>query len=124
MKNPIKEKSYTLAIEIVELVKEVRKSHKEFDLTKQLLRSGTSIAANIEEGDGAFSDKDFHYKFSIAYKEAKETHFWIRLLRDTSYINDDKANKMLSQLTEILKLLGAILKTMRNKTNETFYISH
>lgn len=116
MKNPVKDKSYSFAIHIVELVKEIRKSHKEYDLTKQLIRSGTSIAANIEEADAAFSDKDFHYKFSIAYKEARETHFWIRLLKDTYYIKEEAANKLLNELTEILKLLGSILKTMRNKT--------
>ncbi|MEQ8908378.1 MAG: four helix bundle protein [Vicingaceae bacterium] len=115
MKNPVKDKSYSFAIEIVELVKQIRKSHEEYDLSRQMLRSGTSIAANIEEGDAAFSDKDFHYKFSIAYKEARETHFWLRLLRDTDYIKEETAEKLLIQLTEILKLLGSILKTMRSK---------
>src|SRR5690554_3328897 len=115
MENPVKDKSYSFAIEVVELVKEIRKTHAEYDLTRQFLRSGTSIAANIEEGGAAFSDKDFHYKFSIAYKEAKETSFWIRLLRDTNYIKNEKAEKLLIQLTEILKLLGSILKTMRDK---------
>jgi four helix bundle protein len=81
--NVIQQKSYDFAIRIVNLYKYLATEKKELVLSKQILRSGTSIGANVEEAIGAQSDKDFLNKLSIAYKEARETHYWIRLLRDT-----------------------------------------
>ena len=81
--NVIQEKSYAFAIRIVKLSKYLIEEKKEFIYSKQIGRSGTSIGANIEEGIGGQSEKDFYSKIAISYKEARETHFWLRLLRDT-----------------------------------------
>ena len=85
---------------------------KEYTLSKQILRSGTSIGANSEEASGGISKKDFRHKFFIAYKEARETHYWIRLLKDSEYIEPKLAKSLLDDNDEILKILGAILKTV------------
>lgn len=89
--NIIQEKSYDFAVRIVNLYKHLSQEKKEFVLSKQLLRSGTSIGANIEETIGGQSRKDFYAKLTIAYKEARETHYWIRLLKDTSFLSKDTA---------------------------------
>ncbi len=81
--NVIQIKSYDFAVRIVKLYKHLSQEKKEFVLSKQLLRSGTSIGANVEEAIGGQSRKDFFAKLTIAYKEARESHYWIRLLRDT-----------------------------------------
>lgn len=90
---------------------------KEFVLSKQILRSGTSIGANIEEAQGGQSEKDFISKLTIAYKETRETHYWLRLMRDTKIIEDKLANSLISDCEELLKIIGTILKTMKNKKN-------
>ena len=85
--NVIRDKSYAFAIRVVNLYKYLVYTKKEFVLSKQVLRSGTSIGANVEEAIGAQSSKDFIAKLSISYKEARETNYWIRLLKDTNFIN-------------------------------------
>ena len=82
--NVIQIKSYAFAVKIIKIYQFLANDKKEFVLSKQLLRSGTSIGANIEEAIGGQSSKDFYAKLTIAYKEARETHYWIRLLRDTN----------------------------------------
>jgi len=113
--NIIVEKSYAFAIRIVNGYKYLCSEKKEFVLSKQLLKSGTSIGANIEEAMGGQSDKDFNSKMSIAYKEARETHFWLRLLRDTDFIDKKIVESILEDNEELLKLIGSILKTMKSK---------
>ena len=113
--NIILSKTYNFALRIIELYKYLAYEKKEYTLSKQILRSGTSIGANSEEAAGSISKKDFRAKFFIAYKEARETHYWIRLLRDSNYINKQLASELLAELNEILKILGAILKTVSNK---------
>lgn len=112
--NIIQIKSYDFAIRIVELYKFLSEEKKEFILSKQLLRSGTSIGANIEEAIGGQSRKDFFAKLSISYKEARETHYWIRLLTDTNYLTQEKSKSYLADVEEILKIIGSIQKTIRN----------
>ncbi len=90
---------------------------KEFVLSKQVLRSGTSIGANVEEAIGAQSEKDFMMKLTIAYKEARETHYWLRLLRDTGYLERQSAENILSDCSELLKIIGSIQCTMKNKSS-------
>ena len=85
--NIIQIKSYAFAVRIVKVYKYLCEEKKEYVLSKQLLRSGTSIGANIEEAIGGQTDKDFFAKLTIAYKEARETHYCIRLLTDTDYIS-------------------------------------
>ncbi len=87
--NVVQEKSYAFAIRIVKVYQYLCAEKKEFVLSKQLLRCGTSIGANIEEAIGGQSKKDFFAKLTISYKEARETHYWIRLLPDTEYINKE-----------------------------------
>ena len=113
--NIIQQKSFAFAIRIVNLYKFLTVEKKEFILSKQLLRSGTSIGANIEESIGGQSDKDFLSKISIAYKEARESTYWIRLLRATDYLTTDEADSLLTDVEEICKIIGAIQKTMKSR---------
>ena len=114
--NPAKEKSFDFAIRIVKVCRRIQEEEREYILTKQLLRSGTSVGANTEEAIGSFSDKDFHYRFSIAYKEARESHYWIRILRESELMKKDEFDDLIIRIEELQKIIGSILKTMRNKT--------
>jgi len=113
--NIVLEKTYSFAIRIVKCYKHLTTEQKEFVLSKQLLRSGTSIGANVEEAIGGQSEKDFFSKMSIAYKEARETHYWLRLLRDTELLDEAISKSLLVDNEEILKLIGSIIKTMKSK---------
>jgi len=113
--NIIVEKTYAFAIRIVNGYKFLCSEKKEFVLSKQLLKCGTSIGANVEEAIGGQSEKDFNSKMTVAYKEARETHYWTRLLRDTEFLDKKIAESLLSDNEEILKLIGSILKTMKSK---------
>jgi four helix bundle protein len=113
--NIVVEKSYAFAIRIVNCYKYLIDEKKEFVLSKQLLRSGTSVGANIEEAVGGHTKKEFSSKFSIAYKEARETHYWIRLLRDTNFIDNKMAISLLNDNDELLKLIGSIIKTLKSQ---------
>lgn len=115
--NLIKEKTYNFSIRIINLSKYLRKEKHEFQLSKQVLRSGTSIGANTEEAVGAQSRKDFVYKISMPYKEARETDYWLRLLKDTSYITHVESDSLRKDCMEILRILGKIQITMKNKHN-------
>ena len=112
--NVIQNKSYAFAIRIVKVYQYLCENKKEYVLSKQLLRCGTSIGANVEEAIGGQSKKDFFAKLTIAYKEARETHYWIRLLTDTSYLNKNESKSLLHDAEEILKIIGSIQKTIRN----------
>lgn len=111
--NIIKDKSFSFAVRIVKLSQFLVNKKKEFVISKQILRSGTSIGANVEEADGGISKSDFSHKISIAYKEAKESHYWLRLLRATEYIDEKIYDSLLTDCNEICKILFAILKTTR-----------
>jgi four helix bundle protein len=110
--NPVRDKSYLFAVSIVKLYQQL-KDQNEFELARQILRSGTSVGANIDEAIGAQSDKDFFTKITIAYKEARETKYWLRLLTDTGYLTKEKASLLLRDNEELLKLLGTIQKTLK-----------
>ncbi len=111
--NPIREKSFEFAVRIVNLYKLLTSERKEFIMSKQLLRSGTSIGANIEEAMAAFSKNDFIFKNQTSYKESFETSFWLRLLHRTDYINDKEFESMFADNQELIKILTAILKTSK-----------
>ena len=111
--NIIQTKSYDFAIKVVNLYRFLSEEKREFVLSKQLLRSGTSIGANVEEGIGGQSAKDFFAKLNIAYKEARETHYWLRLLKDTGYLGADKATDYLNDCDELLRIIGSIIKRKR-----------
>lgn len=112
--NVLLEKSYAFAIRIVNLAKYLEQN-RAFVLKDQILRCGTSIGANAEELVGASSDKDFLHKASISYREARETRYWLRLQRDTDFISDAMAESMLEDCEELIKILGAIQSTMRDR---------
>ncbi len=111
--NKIVAKSYKFAIRIVKLYQYLCKTQNEYILSKQIVRSGTSIGANIEEGIAGQSRNDFAAKFQISLKEARETRYWLRLLRDTDYLDDKLAESLIIDAEEIIKMLIAILKTTR-----------
>lgn len=111
--NPIEDKSFKFAVRSVNLYKHLL-SKNEFVLSKQFLRAGTSIGANISEAQRAQSMPDFHTKMNIALKEANETHYWLRLLVETNYITNVEFSSMEKDLKEILALLTAICKTTDN----------
>lgn len=113
--NIIQEKSYQFALRIIKLYQFLVGEKHEFVMSKQVLKSGTSIGANVEEAVGGQSEKDFFTKITIAYKEARETHYWIRLLFDSGYITETQRNSLLKDCDEILKILGKIQTTMRSK---------
>ena len=106
-------KAYVFAIEIVNACKNLTQDKKEYVLSKQLLRSGTSIGANIAEANGGISNADFSAKISIAYKEALETKYWLSLLKDTGYIEENKYEILFEQTDELCKILFSILKKTR-----------
>ena len=108
--NVIREKSFQFAVRMVKLYQYLCNKKKEYVLSKQLLRSGTSIGANVEEAQGAISKADFSNKMSIAYKEAKETHYWLRLLQATEYLDQQSYDSIIEDCSEICKLLFSILK--------------
>lgn len=112
--NLIQEKSFNFAVRIVKFFKYLQKEKREFILSKQILRSGTSIGANIEEGIGGQSKRDFIAKFQISLKEARETRYWLRLLEATDYISATEAKSMLKDCEDIINILTAILKTAKS----------
>lgn len=117
--NIIQQKSYKFAVRIIELYKYLIGTKKEFILSKQLLRSGTSIGANIEEALGGQSKRDFISKLSIAYKEARETRYWLSLLREAKYMTQEELSPVFNDCEEILRIIGKIQKTVKSRiTNE------
>ncbi len=112
--NLIQQKTYDFALKIINISRQMHKN-KEYILSRQLLKSGTSIGANVEEAIGGQSRKDFLSKISIAYKEARETKFWIRLLRDSNTIEPTHSEELLLQIDEILRIIGSIQRTTKNK---------
>ena len=114
-KTDIREISFNFALEIIELYKELLK-HNEFVLSKQLLKSGTSIGANVEESQAAQSKKDFTAKMSIASKEARETLYWLRLIEKSGFTNNNHSIKALVEKSEsIINILTKIVKTSMSK---------
>jgi four helix bundle protein len=112
--NVIRDKSFDFAVRIVNLYKYLIGNEKEFVLSKQLLRSGTSVGANVEEGLSGQSKKDFVAKLSISLKEAKETHYWLRLLYKCEYIDKKMFDSIIVDCDEVIVILTRILKTSRN----------
>ena len=112
--NIVQQKSFAFAVKAVKLNKFLHEEKKEFVLSKQFLRSATSIGANVEESIGGQSDKDFLSKLSIAYKEARETKYWLRLLQATDYLSQSEAESMLFDVEELCKILGKIQVTLKS----------
>lgn len=112
--NVVQDKSYAFAVKIVKTCSTIMKQQNEYILSKQLIRSGTSVGANIEEAIGGQSRKDFFAKLTISYKEARESHYWIRLLNDTGYLEKEKTTELLKDCDELLRIIGSIQKSIRS----------
>jgi len=113
-KHVVLPKSYDFAVKVIRLYQHLSKEKKEFILSKQFLRSGTSIGANVEEAIGGYSKKDFSAKLGIAYKESRETKYWLKLLHDTDYIEENQFEGLHSDCDELSKLLFTIIRTSKN----------
>lgn len=111
--NVVVEKSKAFAVRIIQLYKYMYENKKEFVMSKQILRSGTSIGANIAEAECAFSKKDFLAKMYIAFKECSETKYWLELLYKTEYLSKEQYYSIDSDCTELLKLLSSITKSTK-----------
>ncbi len=111
------DKAYQFAIRIVKAYKYLVEQHKEFVLSKQLLRSGTSIGANLAEANSAISKADFSAKVSISYKECQETKYWLSLLKDTGYLEEKAFSSIYQDAEEIAKILYSILKSTNRTKN-------
>ena len=109
--NVIKTKSFDFAVSIIKLYKFLSEKKKEFVLSKQIFRSGTSIGANVNEAQQGQSKKDFLMKMNISLKECSETKYWIELLYVTEYINTEQKDNILNKCIELEKMLTAIVKT-------------
>ena len=110
----IVERTYKFALRIVKLVRILPKETAGFEIGKQLIRSGTSIAANVEEAQGAFSKKDFIYKMQTSFKEARETNLWLRLIVDSKLIGQsDELESLIQESAELSKILAQIVKSSK-----------
>ena len=114
----IESKSYEFAVKVVNEVRKLRSESREYELINQLVRSGTSIGANVSEATYAQSDKDFHMKHRIALKEANETRYWLRLFGDTGIMDTDTAGGMISDVDELIKIIASIIRTTQTKLNQ------
>jgi four helix bundle protein len=114
--NVLLDKSFAFAVRVVKAYKYLIEEKREFVISKQFLRSGTSIGANSEEAVGGQSKADFVAKITIAYKEARETKYWIRLLQATDYFDETQSKSLLADLDEILKIVGKIQITSKNNS--------
>lgn len=114
MNNPIVDKSKKFALRIIHFYKELTDEQKEFVLSKQILRSGTSIGANVRESQRGESKADFIHKLSISLKEADETQYWLELLEEGEFITKERFNSFNEDVNEIIRLLTAIIKSSKN----------
>lgn len=114
MSNIIENRSFDFAVRVVKLYRLLTEEKKEYVLSKQFLKSGTSIGANIAEAQKAQSSADFNAKMNIALKEANETDYWLRLLYKTEYLNKKEFNSIYNDIKEIIAILVSICK----KTNK------
>ncbi|MEI8203599.1 MAG: four helix bundle protein [Bacteroidota bacterium] len=111
--NVIKEKSYLFALHVIRVYKVLSSEQREFVLSKQMLRSGTSIGANIREAEFGQSKTDFIHKLSISLKEANETEYWLMLLKDSGYIDEKTFNSIVYECIELKRLLTSIINTAK-----------
>ncbi len=119
VRDPLRNKSFQFSIRIVNLSKFLIADHREYVLSKQILRSGTSIGANIAESKQGQSDPDFINKLAIALKEASETEYWLELLEATNYITAAQADSLISDCNELKAMLIASIKTKKKSIKET-----
>lgn len=114
MANPVREKSFALAVRVVNLYKHLSSEKKEYVISKQILRSGTAVGALVREAEQAESKADFIHKLSVALKEANETEYWLELLHETGYLDTPEFDSLAGDVLELLKLLTSIVKTSKS----------
>ena len=117
--NLILEKSYSFALKIIELYRSLCEQN-EFVISKQVLKSGTSIGANVEEATAGQSKKDFIAKMAISSKEARETNYWLRLLRDSKIYFSPNLIELIDESEELIKILTAIVKTSQKNSKNNY----
>ena len=115
--NVIKNKSFKFAISIVKIYQNLVTNQKEYVLSKQLLRSGTSVGAMVREAEHSESKIDFIHKMSVAQKEINETIYWLELLKETQYLNNKQYERLNKDAVEIIKMITSIIKTTKNRIN-------
>jgi len=115
-KATVKEKSCQFAIRIVKLYLWL-KEQAHYELSSQVLRAGTSVGANIEEASASHSKKEFFHKMGISSKEARETRYWLRLLRDSGILTDHQTSELIDESEELIKMLTSIVKTGKSNLN-------
>ena len=115
--NIVKTKSFAFAVRIVKLYQYLVAGKKEFVLSKQLLRCGTSVGAMIREAEHSESKPDFIHKMTIAQKEINETIYWLELLKVTDYLNNEQFDSINNDATELIKLITSIIKTTKTNIN-------
>jgi len=113
--SPLRQKSYDFALAVVKEVRKLRERIREFELTGQLIRSATSIGANVEEANAGQTKKDFVAKMAIAAKEANESRYWLRLLRDAEILNQETAERLIKDCEELIRMLTATVKTAQQR---------
>jgi four helix bundle protein len=120
--NVIVTKTYSFAVGVVKFCFELQDNKKEYVLSRQLLKSGTSIGANTEESQGAISKAEFIAKIQVALKEAKETKYWLRLIKDANIYQNTHSDQLLTDCNEIIVIITSILKTSKqNKLKSSFH---
>jgi four helix bundle protein len=117
--SPLRDKSYAFALAVVKQIRLLRQQGKEYELTSQLLRSATSIGANVEEANAGQSRKDFVAKLAIARKEANEARYWLRLLRDAEILDTAIVTILIEDCEELIRMLTASVKTAQRTTSST-----
>ena len=117
--NVVKDKSFEFSVRIVNLYKHLTTNKQEFVMSKQLLRSGTSIGANICEAEQAQSTLDFLSKMNISLKESSESDYWLRLLHRTGYLNEEEYKSIITDCRDITKLLVSIVKATKENNEKT-----
>ena len=117
MSNVIEEKSFEFAVKIVKMAIELKKSNHHYELASQVLRSGTSVGANVAEAQCAQSRRDFISKLHIALKEANETEYWLRLLTEAEIILPEKSKPLITEVKELQRILTAIINTTNSAVN-------
>ena len=109
----VKEKSKVFALHIIDLYKLLKDERKEYVISKQILRSGTSIGANVNEALCSITKKEFLSKMYVSYKEASESQYWLELLNESNYINDDEFDSIYHECDELKRMLSSITKTTK-----------
>jgi four helix bundle protein len=111
----IKERSFEFAVRIIWFVQKLPRNHAGYQIGGQLLEAATSIGANVEEATGGFSKKDFTYKMGVALKEARESNYWLRLIKISELAKGDELDFLLKESEELRKILTSIVKTFRGQ---------